>query len=1515
MQPDSVAALPISALPADALPADSASGAAGPKPYVGARPFERHERHLFFGREREAGFIRDKIFAARLTLLYAPSGVGKSSILRTSVIPQLEDEGALPIYFDAWTCEDPVGALKEALAARAAELGLPNARAGAPTLAELVRLISSVDGRTVVLVLDQFDELLNFHAGHLAPVRKELGALVRAAGVDARVLIALRQEFLAALEPFRADILNLFSSTYLLGPLDAAGMREAIERPVKQFGATFEPALTDTLIADLGGGSQKGGDVSVELPMLQIVCARLWDATQRQGQQLVTRQLYQRLGGARKILEAYVKEVMPPFGGERVLTAELMQYLAPRSGFKMSYSVQDLAAVVRRKPARLEPQLRRLAARHILRVRSYSSGPRYELQHDALIPLITPWRKDVQKRARAQRLWLWGLGATAAVSMLLWLTAIWVANRQIAIELQLHRLVGAVAEADPGSPGVAAALDKAANYAVNQAPHEASFSTIRPLLESLKDRIPQDYGLTPLDQGARLDPGSGASVKVRYAASRPLDRRRFVARWKTEAEQIMAQRGIPVPLRVELEEEVGFPKQLITVQMPGADPVDLRLQAYDARDAALIGTADLTDQSRDIFQHFPDPAWTAAPDLSATGEYYLVPRWSLPLWKVTNTRIIDVSDAVASVVAARLLERPDRLLTPATFDFLMERAEAAAPETVREARASRGAQLREDLVAFIRTGGSLRNLEMVLDAFARYRKGTSNEVAQHVQADLTGGPLRALDQPLGPRSGQRPARAGALASAQGGGGESPFADVEPLLPDQTRVRVMVGRDLRERWFSGRQLAPEVERVTEEVREALFQQYGVDAPAPGFKYDPDLDEDELRVEVLDQCPEHDSDKARLKAVGERGLQTYREALQARLEEHRTHWISAAFVSAQLEQMRPATRSWLERHYALPDLELMLRQVVSAEVGPGQGVPPQHTIRHTRWLLRSLVFWSAVEGSGSLRGLAARLAQTEQARLQEGHPPAISPSEAMAAGLRALESGDCEQAHAAFLRAARQDREGAVRAFLDAYPGTVQSGLAGSAKVCQDAQVSLTREQRSDVSDFLRSGKASAAQEQSLRICLFHDKDSRDPVQRWKLAADLLQRYGNVTSWTPPDAWQVGAWVEANAERFDGRVDASRLLLYAFPRLPASEARRVFREQVDACDGAGKARRCWSLLEQLAEQRPADVVTDFAEALSGSERVEDLEKAADLLEQAAVEGGDQQRLECARANVRATLSLAPGHALKRPQRQAISQLVASQRCDPGLARALAVALAAGGRPLDAAQLVDRELQRQPASPELLMGQLVLALDRGDRKAAEEIAGRASQLEEAASSAFARNHADAPRLLQVAAVAQWATQTGHWDATMRRFVYSGQPDAPYVALMLSGSLAARGLSDDAKEALTAWQGLDPAALHARLGAGDERAWPELLISCALGKEPWAKVIEPLQTEEAFQASEYGGTRLSRERMLTEAYFYEQLSALAAHDAARAREGLERVAALQQHRQIELHLARYLGQAAAVQ
>ena len=60
-------------------------------PFKGLAHFDEseHDRRLFFGRERESELVAANLMASRLTVLYGPSGVGKSSLVRAGVVQRL----------------------------------------------------------------------------------------------------------------------------------------------------------------------------------------------------------------------------------------------------------------------------------------------------------------------------------------------------------------------------------------------------------------------------------------------------------------------------------------------------------------------------------------------------------------------------------------------------------------------------------------------------------------------------------------------------------------------------------------------------------------------------------------------------------------------------------------------------------------------------------------------------------------------------------------------------------------------------------------------------------------------------------------------------------------------------------------------------------------------------------------------------------------------------------------------------------------------------------------------------------------------------------------------------------------------------------------------------------------------------------------------------------------------------------------------------------------------------------
>ena len=66
-----------------------AANVSPPSPYRGLRPYTEADAAFFFGREAEGENVAANLLSARLTLLYGPSGVGKSSVLLAGVVSSL----------------------------------------------------------------------------------------------------------------------------------------------------------------------------------------------------------------------------------------------------------------------------------------------------------------------------------------------------------------------------------------------------------------------------------------------------------------------------------------------------------------------------------------------------------------------------------------------------------------------------------------------------------------------------------------------------------------------------------------------------------------------------------------------------------------------------------------------------------------------------------------------------------------------------------------------------------------------------------------------------------------------------------------------------------------------------------------------------------------------------------------------------------------------------------------------------------------------------------------------------------------------------------------------------------------------------------------------------------------------------------------------------------------------------------------------------------------------------------
>jgi WD40 repeat protein len=372
-------------------------------PYKGLASFGDSELDalLFFGREREIAAVAANVLANRLTVLYGPSGVGKSSLLGAGVARRLRKlSGAPVVVHDAWA-EDPAARLIASVHGECGELG---ATAG---LVDTVAAAAQRSGE-LHLLLDNFEEYILYH-GVEGPLSATLPELLRRPGLRVNVLLALRDDALAELDDFAGRIPELFSNLLRLDRLDRDAGGAAILGPLARYGEltgeqfTAEDALVEAVL------DEASTDSGVEAPYLQLVLERLWERERELGSRELRLATFRELGGARAVVREHVQGALDRLPlAEQEAAARVVRQLVTPSGRKVSHEPSDLAEYAEVEDVQLRRLLDTLGRERIVRgVNGMQGAPtRYEIFHDVLGPPILAWQAEQQlrrERIRARR--------------------------------------------------------------------------------------------------------------------------------------------------------------------------------------------------------------------------------------------------------------------------------------------------------------------------------------------------------------------------------------------------------------------------------------------------------------------------------------------------------------------------------------------------------------------------------------------------------------------------------------------------------------------------------------------------------------------------------------------------------------------------------------------------------------------------------------------------------------------------------------------------------------------------------------------------------------------------------------------------------------------------------------------------------------------------------------------------------------------------------------------------------
>lgn len=403
--------------------------------YRGAQPFsdDTLSQQTFFGRREASESLTNQILANRLVVVYAKSGVGKSSLLNAGVAPRLREAGYQPLLIRLNDIRlGPTASVFEGVKSDAARQHTEYVHGDTGSLWAFFKTVEFWRGDrllTPVLIIDQFEELFTLHTEAARDTfLSELSHVVRGVRPTAlatahadlgdsappiHVVLSLREDFLGILEDGADRIPQIMDHRFRLVPLSRQSAAEAMAGPAlladpalatRPF--TLAPEFTEAVLDYLTQRSSGASEVArryVEPFHLQLICQRI--------EQVVIAAKTKKAKGPVPAADHAFDLV--DFGGEAALSYTLAtfytnaiksisdapvrpvakrlceEFLISPEGRRLSIEEHEL-----RKQLRLpERALAQLVESRLLRTDRRSDSTYYELSHDALVQPVLATRR------------------------------------------------------------------------------------------------------------------------------------------------------------------------------------------------------------------------------------------------------------------------------------------------------------------------------------------------------------------------------------------------------------------------------------------------------------------------------------------------------------------------------------------------------------------------------------------------------------------------------------------------------------------------------------------------------------------------------------------------------------------------------------------------------------------------------------------------------------------------------------------------------------------------------------------------------------------------------------------------------------------------------------------------------------------------------------------------------------------------------------------------------------------
>lgn len=401
--------------------------------WLGLSSYDELHAEMFFGRDKEIEDLTQSIYHNIQTVVYGPSGIGKTSILRAGVFNRVRSEGYIPVYVRLdHNKENKTPFFKQII--EEIEKCAENERVQREQRTQYINnecqslweyfhcnVFWSEDDHLIIplLLLDQFEEIFTLSSvgdsrgqdffcqlsdlcNDQYPeyiqqyLENSVETIIYPDRINYRCVISLREDFLARLEEYSSEIPSLRLNRYSLQPLTGTQALDIIMKPA--------PGLVSQQVAlsilekvtkkdNLTTGSLP--NVTVEPFLLSLFCNELDKKRIEQKEKTITQSLVNDFG--KSIIKDYFRNAMSKISTSSIDFLE--KNLLTDEGFRSNTTISDA-----RKNGVTDEEIKELERQRIIcQDRKNDGSVRIEFTHDVLCHEAKMYRHDRLRQAEYER--------------------------------------------------------------------------------------------------------------------------------------------------------------------------------------------------------------------------------------------------------------------------------------------------------------------------------------------------------------------------------------------------------------------------------------------------------------------------------------------------------------------------------------------------------------------------------------------------------------------------------------------------------------------------------------------------------------------------------------------------------------------------------------------------------------------------------------------------------------------------------------------------------------------------------------------------------------------------------------------------------------------------------------------------------------------------------------------------------------------------------------------------------